>query len=134
MINLLVDTNIFVYSVEKNAVFHKQATKILSDTKYIYILLQNALSEFVAVCTKLEISYSKIMGYLKEIEDNVVILFPDEDSFSIFKTLIEKYKPKGNRIFDVEHVSVAVANKINCIATFNTKDFKHIIEIKLLDL
>jgi len=100
---------------------------------YLYTS-SKCLSEFVAVCTKLEISYSKIMGYLKEIEDNVVILFPDEDSFSIFKTLIEKYKPKGNRIFDVEHVSVAVANKINCIATFNTKDFKHIIEIKLLDL
>lgn len=74
------------------------------------------------------------MSYLKEIEGNVVILFPAEDSFSIFKTLIEKYRPKGNRIFDVEHVSVAIANKIDYIATFNIKDFEHIKEIKLLDL
>jgi len=120
--------------LKKTLYFTSKLQRFFPIQSIIYILLQNALSEFVAVCTKLEISYSKIMGYLKEIEENVVILFPDEDSFSIFKTLIEKYKPKGNRIFDVEHVSVAVANKINCIATFNTKDFKHIIEIKLLDL
>ena len=54
--------------------------------------------------------------------------------YKIFIQLFEKYFPAGNRVHDIEIASIALAGKIKSIATFNTKDFHQIDEIKLLKL
>jgi len=69
-----------------------------------------------------------------EIKDNVTILYPNDETLKTFEQLNEKYQPKGNRVYDVEIVSVLKTNDINKIATVNVDDFKNISEIELIDL
>jgi hypothetical protein len=45
--------------------------------------------------------------------------------------LLLKYKPTGNAVFDLEIVSIMLANDIREIATKNLADFEHIEEIQL---
>jgi hypothetical protein len=48
--------------------------------------------------------------------------------------LLQKYQPHGNRIYDVEIVSIALANGVGEIRTANIKDFAGISEIKTVAL
>jgi len=68
------------------------------------------------------------------IMNNVTILYPTRYSLNTFEQLIKKYQPKGNKVYDVEIVSVLKSNNVNIIATVNIDDFKNISEIKLIDL
>ena len=73
------------------------------------------------------------MKYLEEFTDIATVLFPNNKSIDIFKSLCKKYKPHRNQVFDMEIVSILLANGLNVIATFNHKDFKHITEIQILE-
>lgn len=61
----------------------------------------------------------------------MTILYPDAESFLIFKDLLEKYQPSGLRIHDYEILSIGLSNQITTIATFNEKDFSRVKEINL---
>lgn len=54
-----------------------------------------------------------------EIKNNIIILFPTVKSLKTFEQLNEKYQPKGNRVYDVEIVSVLISNNVTNIATVN---------------
>jgi len=73
-------------------------------------------------------------GMYNEIKDNVTILYPNDETLKTFEQLNEKYQPKGNRVYDVEIVSVLKTNDENKIATVNVDDFKNISEIELIVL
>jgi len=47
---------------------------------------------------------------------------------------LQKYQPKGNRVFDLEIVSIAVSNQALEISTVNAKDFAGVIEIAVRPL
>ncbi len=102
----------------------------------LFITSKN-ISEFLAVTTR-EIPYSlNIDEILESIEffiSSFSLLFPNNSSFDIFKKLISKYKPKGNKIHDFEIASISLANEVDIIATLNTKDFKELKEINLMKL
>jgi len=68
---------------------------------------------------------------LEDIISNIKILCPTIESIRMFQSLLREYKPVGNRIFDLEIVSVMLSNSISFIATFNQKDFKDYLNIKL---
>ena len=67
------------------------------------------------------------------IQKQFKIIFPNKSSFHVFNILIKKYKPIGNRVFDLEIVSVMLSKKIKNLFTINVKDFKDVEEITLLD-
>jgi len=73
-------------------------------------------------------------GMYNEIKNNLTILYPNDETLKTFEQLNEKYQPKGNRVYDVEIVSVLKTNDVNKIATVNVDDFKNISEIELIDL
>ena len=130
--NILIDTNILIYSTDTGHIYYNYAISIIKNNlKNIFITTKN-VSEFVSVLTKINIDYSNIQKYLNLIQKNYKILFPNETSFEIFTSLLDKYKPKGNKVFDIEIVSIMLANKINKIATLNKKDFENIKEIILI--
>ena len=52
----------------------------------------------------------------------------------IFEWLVGQYKPTGNRIYDIEIVSVMLSHDIHLITTFNTKDFQPVKEIELFQV
>ncbi len=134
MTKIGVDTNIFVYTMDDSSPHHLKCDRFLKSTgNELYTTTKN-LSEFIAVCTKIGVERAKMIGMYYEIKNNVTILYPTFQSLKIFEQLNEKYQPKGNRVFDIEIVSILITNKVNKIATINIDDFKTISEIKLVDL
>lgn len=133
MIKLMIDTNIFIYSFDKKSIFNSRAAKVLSDTKYELYTTTKNISEFIAVTTKSGVENSDILKFVEEIERNVEILFPDSVSLGIFKKLFSKYKPKGNRVYDFEILSIIIANKLTHLTTLNISDFKNVKEIQLIE-
>lgn len=131
MINVLTDTNVLVYGIDQKSEFNKAACDILNNKDNNLFVTTKNISEYFSVCTKLQIEKDVIWGFYNDIKENITILFPDTKSLAFFETLIKKYNPIGNQVYDIEIVSVMLANKIKRIATFNEKDFKNIKEVEL---
>ena len=77
---------------------------------------------------------SDALEIVQEFQSAFNVLFPNEESLDIFSNLLNLYKPKGIKIYDFEHISIALANNISKIASFNVKDFNSIKEIDLIDI
>jgi predicted nucleic acid-binding protein len=45
-----------------------------------------------------------------------------------------KYNPRGNRVYDIEIVSVMLANGLKKVATANIDDFSNIDEIEVIEI
>ncbi|MGH2643995.1 MAG: type II toxin-antitoxin system VapC family toxin [Chitinophagaceae bacterium] len=134
MIDLLADTNILIYAMEKGSVFYPSAKSILISSHYNIFITSKNISEFFAVASKQKFDLQNSLDFFKEIRANAKVLFPSEISLLIFETLIQQYQPKGNQVYDIEIVSIMMAHHIKYIATFNHKDSKNIQEIQILDI
>jgi predicted nucleic acid-binding protein len=131
MNKILLDTNILIYALDKTSVFHQKASQIMQDENNHLFTTTKNISEYFAVCTKLAISSVKMFGFYNDLQENLTFLYPNQASVQQFELLLRKYQPKGNRVFDVEIVSVMLAYDIKKIATFNIDDFKHINEVEI---
>ncbi len=132
-IDRLVDTNILIYAYDSQSAFHSKAVTFLQEPNINFYITTKNISEFFAVLTKLNQSYKDISLFYDDIKRNTTILYPKKKSLQILEMLLQKYQPRGNRVFDIEIVSIALSNGIETIATINEKDFKPISEIKLHD-
>lgn len=90
------------------------------------------ISEFAAVASKYGVSHNHITKYISDILKNTIVLYPDPASIVKFLELIFKYKPQGNKVHDIEIVTIMISNGISSIATFNIKDFSGIEGIEIL--
>jgi len=115
--------------LDKGSPHHKKAATFLQKTTFNFFITTKVITEYFAVCSKLGIALAKSLTLYGSVCQNARILFPDSNSLAVFENLLQKYQPKGNRVFDLEIVSVAVANQIPEIATVNVKDFAGITEI-----
>ena len=121
-----------IHALDKDSIFHTKSKEILENSDFNKFVTIKSISEYFAVCSKLDYEQESVIAFYNELEENISFLFPDKQSLSIFKKLIEKYRPRGNRIFDIDIVSVMLAYKIENLATFNINDFKNIAEINFL--
>ncbi len=130
---VLIDTNILIYSLDKNSKYYAFANDIINSYSGSAYITSKNISEFIAVLSKNKnIDYKYIKKKVKDLTFNFEILFPGTNSFKIFNDLIEKYEPKGNLIYDIEVVSVMLASNIKSIATVNVKDFENIKEVEIM--
>ncbi len=130
MNKLLLDTNVFIYDIDKSSKYHESANEILNSDNSFYTTTK-VISEYFAVLTKFDIKFEAIWSYFLDIKRNVNLIYPNKKSLQVFENLMQKYKPTGNRIYDIEIVSVMVESQIPLIGTFNIKDFNHIDEIDI---
>ena len=61
--------------------------------------------------------------------DTNLLVYATDSSFSTFKSILNKYKPRGKKIHDFEIVAIALSYHITQIVTFNSSDFDKIEEI-----
>jgi predicted nucleic acid-binding protein len=127
---VVLDTNVLIYGINEDSEFFHKVRNILSSHEYDFYITTKAISEFVSVLSKLE-RYDIIEKELPVILGDFKIIYPDKKSLKIFWNLLRKYRPTGNRVFDVEIVSLMLAKKIKNLFTINIKDFRHIEEIEL---
>lgn len=134
MTDIVLDTNIWIYAREKDSHHYHATQLILQNPNYNLLITSKNISEFFAVTSKVKIPFSLAFDFYNDLRNNVTILFPSENSLLIFETLLQKYHPKGNQIFDMEIISIMLAHSIKHIATFNKKDFEDISEIQMLEI
>lgn len=127
-INLLIDTNVLPYAMNKDSDNHNASVSVISNLNYNLFLTSKNISEFFAVTSKLKVPLEKSFNFYEDFKINSKFHFPGINSLRIFESLVQKYNPKGNQVYDIEIVSIMLANNISHIATFNTKDFIHITE------
>lgn len=130
----LIDTNVFIYALDKDSIYHQQSSQILTSSNNILFTTSKNISELFAATSKININRVAFNRFYGELKQNIGILFPTSESLEVFEKLIKKYKPIGNRIFDIEIVSIMLSYNIKRLATINKKDFIDIEEIELINM
>jgi predicted nucleic acid-binding protein len=133
--DVLLDTNILMYSVDEDSVFNQRALAFLRRTDLTFVTTAKNFSEFLASSTKGELprlTAQEAVETLDFFRQRYRVLFPTPTSFLELEALVTKYNIKGFRIHDAEIAAIGLANGVSTIATFNTDDFKNIGEITLL--
>jgi len=137
MSKVLLDTNILVYGIDQDSAFFKRARTILEQENNQLITTSKNLIEFLAVTTKssgYNLDNETALGIIEEIIQGIEIVYPTQESMAIFLDLMNRYQPKGLKVHDFEIISIGLAHGANEVATFNTKDFKSVKEISLLEI
>ena len=132
MSKLLLDTNVLIYSIDEGSKYFNKAHNIFSEQFELYTTSKN-LSEFLSVITRIPnpLSLKDALIVIEDFVNGMTILYPNAESFIVFKDLLQKYQPVGLQIHDYEILSIGLTNKVTTIATFNEKDFNKVNEIKL---
>ena len=75
--------------------------------------------------------FAKVWQFYLGAKANCAILCPTPTSLAIFENLAQQYQPRGNRVYDLEIVSIALAHQITDIGTQNVKDFDGFAEVNV---
>ena len=134
MNNIIIDSNIWIYSYDADSKYFNKSISIIKNPDNSLYITPKQLSEFIAVLSKQNEPMIEIIDFMSNnIINNSTMLFPDKFSTNRFTKLCRKYNPRGNRVYDIEIVAIALTNNISEIATFNIKDFKDINEMQILE-
>ncbi|UJS16356.1 MAG: type II toxin-antitoxin system VapC family toxin [Candidatus Jettenia sp.] len=134
MSKVLLDTNVLIYSIDKESKYFQKAQQLISDINIELFTTSKNLIEFLTVITRIpgnSISLEDALTVIQDFKTITTILYPTEKSYTIFTDLLKKYKPTGLQIHDFEIISIGFASQINTIATFNSKDFEKVEEVNL---
>lgn len=134
---MLVDSNIFIYSINKRSPKHKIAQQFLKENQLNLDITHQNILEVIRVLTHRKFS-SKItienaLNLIIEIVRLCRVISPNQDTIYVALELIKLNKLKGNRIFDAYLTATAVTNGIFEIATDNTRDFTKFPGIKIIN-
>ncbi|MBV6439305.1 MAG: PIN domain-containing protein [Haliscomenobacteraceae bacterium CHB4] len=131
MTDVLLDTNLFIYAYDRTAVHHSRSVQVFTNPNNRLFTTAKNVAECVAVMTKLNFPQADIEQVLSDTLNNIQILYSSDASLRIFEQLFKTYKPRGNKVYDLEVASVVLAHNIAQVATFNTADFLYIAGIQL---
>ena len=140
---VLLDTNILVYATFKDSILYKQAREIRDKALRGEIkacLSPQILAEFYSVVTNSKRVTNPLTP--KEAREVVELYFSTLHISKILMKrttiqrtvkLAEKYKIKGQSIFDTQLIATMLDNGIKRIYTNNEKDFKKFREIEAIN-
>ncbi len=58
------------------------------------------------MCSKLNVEDSMAQTFFEDVLQNATVLYPNPLSLQNFKTLLLKYKPKGNRVYESDFMAI----------------------------
>lgn len=123
---VLLDTNVLIYAIDTRSAFHQPALRFIDTYEGELYTTSKNLSEYISAGTRGDDPFFSIAEALQDVEDFdkiLKVLYPDKDSYLLFKDLLTRYHVRGKRVHDVEIAAIALSHNIENIATFNTKDF-----------
>ena len=86
---LMLDTNVLIYGMDAQSIYHTSATALLTDPAYELFISTKVVSEFFAVCSKLKVATTDALNFYHELQKNIEILYPNALSLSHFESLIQ---------------------------------------------
>lgn len=138
----LLDTNILVYAADETSPFHEKSKSLrdkgLSSQLNLCICPQ-VLAEFFAIITdprrvenprEPKEAIEEIEKYLRS--ENILKIYPQEDTLLHTIRLLKKYNLRKQRVFDAQLVATMLSNGVTKIYTFNQEDFSKFKEIEAL--
>ncbi len=135
--NILVDTNILVYSTDSSSAHHAESVAYMKSNYTGLVLCNQNVNEYIRVVTHAKfIQPLKTEEALKNIEaikkSFYSFVLPTDRTHKVFVELLKKYKVVANQVFDTYLVAIALSNSINSIVTFNGNDFDKFKEINII--
>ena len=134
---MIIDSNILVYSIDKNSEKHRKAQKFLKENLGNLEISHQNIFETLRVITHprlpIPMNLDNAIKAVEHILEVCTIVSPNWRTPRLAMELIKKYKLSSDMVFDAYLVATALGNGINTIATDNTKDFKKIIEVKIIN-
>jgi predicted nucleic acid-binding protein len=138
----LVDTNILLRTVQETHLMHESSIQavrnLLSQEETLCIIPQN-LIEFWVVATRpvevngLGLSVADALQELEQMKNLFVLLHDIAPIFTVWETLIRKYKIIGKPSHDTRLFAAMIAHNLTHLLTFNINDFKRFSEITAID-
>ncbi len=132
MINFFVDTNVLVYAACKKSKFYRLSQDFLTNNRCF--ISDQIYLEFINVCLRNKLyQCHQALELLDNIvsQDNVSLIHPTGHTFEIWRLLQDGYQLSKRHLFDSYITATMLANGLEHLATFNTKDFAMFKEIKL---
>lgn len=137
---IYLDTNVLAYTTNTDAPQHRAALEVCrpSSTEQLCVSSQ-VLAEFFAYITNPNIlrkplkpreAISRIQRFCQM--EHIYVLPTPPDLETRWLALLEEHPVSGSGIFDVLHIAIMLANQVNCIYTFNAKDFIWCTEIEVI--
>lgn len=137
MSKLAVDTNVFVYALDKDSKYHHWSRSILSSNKFELYTTSKNITELLTVLTArkgFDLDLNVALKYAKSISRSIRVLFPDHLSMELLFEMSSRYKYRGIKVHDLEIAAIALSNEVYEIATQNSTDFKKIKELNVLSI
>lgn len=139
----LIDTNILVYANNEDSPYHKISKELIEDLLKgdgeIVIAIQN-LIEFYAITTDSKrvenpLTPMKANELLEFYTNNkfITIIYPTSQTPQTINKLIDKHKPRSQKIFDYLLAATMQDNGVCQIYTSNTKHFKMFEFLKVIN-
>ncbi len=63
MSKVLLDTNILIYALDRSSAFYKESVHIIENSNFHLYIASKVISEYFAVCSKLEMESSDALGF-----------------------------------------------------------------------
>lgn len=82
MSKVVIDTNYFLYALDKDSSYHSKVVALLSDPEIELYTTSKNISEYFAVTTKLRIAPKEVWRFYKEVKQNITILYPNDKSIT----------------------------------------------------
>jgi predicted nucleic acid-binding protein len=134
---MIIDSNILIYSLNEASSQKDLAQEYIQSNRDIAVVADQNILESYRVLTHPTYPHSmssmQALKALNEIIDKITIIRPDGLTYSILLGYIQKYKLKGNTVFDAYLVATMMSNGIHTIATNNTKHFSQFEGIKVIN-
>ena len=135
--NLLIDTNILIYSINSSSPKIKQAQQFLMDYQSHGVVAHQNIFEAVRVLTHPKYPHpmqtKTALTALKSITGVFTIISPSIETYVFAQTLLEKYRYTADKVFDLYLVATMLSHEITTLATDNERDFFPIEEIKIVN-
>jgi len=84
-INLLIDTNVLIYALNQDSDYYNSAISIFLNPDNNLFLTSKNISEFFAVTSKFKLPLITSLNFYNDLKIYTKILFPTENSLSIFE-------------------------------------------------
>jgi predicted nucleic acid-binding protein len=118
MNRVLIDTNVFIYALDKDSSYHLWSRRFFNDSNIQCVTTVKNISEFICVITK-------HTGYSIDIDEAVAsakiflsycdLLYPDFLSVRLWYSMLQEYHISGLAVHDCEIASIALSNVLRTI-------------------
>lgn len=137
MHEILLDTNIILYAINKSDKDCKKARNYINDNLPKLAVSDQNINEALRVLThtknKKPADIKTALKAVRRITDECTHITPNLETRDTFYRLVKKYKISSKNIFDTYLVATALTNSISHIVTSNVRDFKVFKEIYLVE-